>query len=82
MLTVCYCHCLHLGTSPDALGRCDCYYGEGVLEIKCPFSGEEAELYKLKNSFLRLYFSQVQGQLNMQHCVHMTCCVDTTMNIG
>ena len=44
----------HLGASPDELVNCDCCFGEGVLEIKCPFSGRDcnpAELHKLKNSF-------------------------------
>ena len=76
------CRYPHLGASPDGLVNCDCCFGEGILEIKYPFSGREcnpAELHKLKNYFLNeygllrshKYFTQVQGQLAVcgkQYC--------------
>jgi len=48
-------HYPHLGASPDTLIKCTCCVGEGIVEIKCPFSGREYrpdQLNKLKNSFL------------------------------
>jgi len=68
-------HYLHLGDSSDALIECTCCVGEGIVEIKCPFSGREYcpdQPNKLKNSFLdangllnrsHRHFTQVQGQL-------------------
>ena len=73
----------HLGASPDALTECTCCVGEGIVEIKCPFSGREkhpSELMKTKGFFLNekgllnrshRYFTQVQGQLlitGRKHC--------------
>ena len=63
----------HLGASPDALVECSCC-GQGIVEIKCPFSAKDshpAKLHEFKNSFLNKfglnrnhkYFTQVQGQL-------------------
>ena len=68
------CSYPHLGASPDGLVSCDCCFGKGTVEIKCPFSGREcnpAELHKLKNSFLNKYgllrshkyFTQYKGSL-------------------
>ena len=42
-----------LGASPDALIKCSCC-GQGIVEIKCPYSGQgthPSKLYKSKNSF-------------------------------
>ena len=76
-------HYPHLGASPDALTECTCCVGEGIVEIKCPFSGQEAhpnQLMKNKGFFLNekgllnrshRYFTQVQGQLlitGRKHC--------------
>jgi len=32
------CRYPHLGASPDGLVSCDCCFGKGIVEIKCPFS--------------------------------------------
>ena len=76
-------HYPHLGASPDALTECTCCVGEGIVEIKCPFSGRENhpnQLMKNKGFFLNekgllnrshRYFTQVQGQLlitGRKHC--------------
>jgi len=42
-----------LGASSDALIECSCC-GQGIVEIKCPYSGQgtrPSKFYKLKNSF-------------------------------
>ena len=64
----------HLGASPDGITRCDCC-GEGILEIKCPFSAKEVHPDNLKShtcAFItdtghinhkHRYYTQVQGQL-------------------
>ncbi|XP_065914471.1 uncharacterized protein [Dysidea avara] len=63
-----------LGASPDALVECSCCGGQGIVEIKCPFSGKgthPSQLHRLKNSFLNetglrqnhKHYTQVQGQL-------------------
>ena len=68
----------HLGASPDALISCECC-GEGIVEIKCPFSIRDQDpntLRDTKKDFflqhtvtgLRLsqkhnYYFQIQGQL-------------------
>ena len=62
-----------LGASPDGHTQCDCC-GQGLLEIKCPFSGRHGnpqELMGKPGSFLKAnglsrshkYYTQVQGQL-------------------
>ena len=65
-------HYPHLGSSPDAFVKCACC-GEGIVEIKCPFSDRKSNPNMLKNSFLNesglirshRYFTQVQGQLRI-----------------
>ena len=66
----------HLGASPDGIVSCACC-GEGLLEIKCPYSKREIDLKNVDdNSFylkhteqgLKLsnthnYYYQIQGQL-------------------
>ena len=62
----------HLGASPDALICCQCC-GEGLLEIKCPYSIKDstptlAPYIKVKDDGFQLdtkhnYYFQVQGQL-------------------
>ena len=63
----------HLGASPDGFTQCHCC-GQGILEIKCPFSGKECHPNDLKGKkgfFLyqhgliqsNRYYTQVQGQL-------------------
>ena len=62
----------HIGASPDGLVKCDCC-GEGVLEIKCPYSAKNDNIQDLqqKVDFLEnfslkrghKYFYQVQTQL-------------------
>ena len=62
----------HLGASPDGFISCDCC-GDGVIEIKCPYSGRECHPKDLRgklflNSDGRLkhshkYYTQIQGQL-------------------
>ena len=65
----------HLGASPDGFIKCSCC-GEGVIEIKCPFSvkdGMPEELHKKMGSFLNQvgivkthkYYTQIQGQLEI-----------------
>ncbi len=64
-----------LGASPDGHIQCECC-GQGLLEIKCPFSGRHSHPQELKGmpgSFLKInglsrshkYYTQVQGQLAM-----------------
>ena len=63
----------HLGASPDGFTKCHCC-GQGLLEIKCPFSGKDChpdDLKGKKGFFLNKqglirsnrYYTQVQGQL-------------------
>ena len=63
----------HLGTTPDGFVTCTCCR-DGLVEIKCPFSGKDSHpdvLKSKKNSFLNThglttshkYYTQVQGQL-------------------
>jgi hypothetical protein len=67
-------HQVYVGASPDGLVRCDCC-GEGVLEIKCPFSvahtnpEKEPPVYIVReNGSYRLrkthpYYSQTMAQM-------------------
>ena len=69
-------HYPHLGVSPDGFTKCECC-GEGLLEIKCPYSGKEChpnEMNGKHGSFLtkngllnrnHKYYTQVQGQLSI-----------------
>lgn len=53
-----------LGASPDSLVECSCC-GDGLLEIKCPYSKREIDNRKHD------YFKQIQGQLficNRSYC--------------
>lgn len=63
----------HLGASPDGFTQCQCC-GQGLLEIKCPYSGKDchpSDLKGKKGFFLNKqgliqshkYYTQVQGQL-------------------
>jgi len=62
----------HLGASPDGLISCDCC-GDGVIEIKCPYSARDCHPKELKGKLFlddngRLkhshkYYTQIQGQL-------------------
>lgn len=63
----------HLGASPDGIISCNCC-GTGLLEIKCPYSGNDSHpdsFRTKKRSFLNSqglvrshkYYTQVQGQL-------------------
>ena len=65
----------YLGASPDGFIQCECC-GEGIIEIKCPFSvrdGMPEDLVGRKGSFLNdagllhshKYYNQVQGQLEI-----------------
>lgn len=60
----------HLGASPDGLISCSCC-GEGVLEIKCPYSvssGLPTDAPFLKDNKLsrqHQYYYQVQGQMGI-----------------
>ena len=62
----------HLGVSPDGVTSCSCH-GQGLLEIKCPYSARHAEFLTSEmccfmtgagylNKKYR-YYSQIQGQL-------------------
>ena len=64
----------HMGVSPDGMTNCHCC-GDGILEIKCPFSAKHIDPSSLTSStcaFLtstgylnhkHRYYTQVQGQL-------------------
>lgn len=63
----------HLGASPDGIISCICC-GTGLLEIKCPYNGNDSHPDSLRNkkrSFLNSqglvrshkYYTQIQGQL-------------------
>ena len=64
-----------LGESPDAIIKCDCCSGEGLLEIKCPFkyrngleNWENDKKFPIDPSSQKLkkshsYYGQVQGQM-------------------
>ena len=63
----------HLGASPDGFTQCHCC-GQGLLEIKCPFSGADShpnDLKQTKGFYLNKqglsrthkYFTQIQGQM-------------------
>lgn len=65
----------YLGASPDGFIQCECC-GEGIIEIKCPFSVRDEmpeDLVGRKGSFLNdaglihshKYYTQVQGQLEI-----------------
>ncbi len=65
----------HLGASPDGYVTCNCC-GNGLIEIKCPFSVKDGEPHLLqdkKGSFMdkkgliksHKYYTQVQGQLEI-----------------
>ena len=65
----------YLGASPDSFTPCECC-GDGVIEIKCPFSvrdGKPKDLVGRKGSLLNdaglihrhKYYTQVQGQLKI-----------------
>ena len=65
-----------IGASPDGLLRCDCH-GEGVLEIKCPYTASHTKPDESVCGFLckkdgvtsllhsHKYFYQVQGQMGV-----------------
>jgi len=62
----------HLGVNPDGVTSCSCH-GQGVLEIKCPYSARNADFLTNKAcNFLtdagylnrkHHYYTQIQGQL-------------------
>jgi hypothetical protein len=60
----------YIGASPDGLVSCDCC-GQGVLEVKCPFSIAHTRPGSSNLAYLRggtlakshQYFTQVQGQM-------------------
>ncbi|XP_065919203.1 uncharacterized protein [Dysidea avara] len=62
----------HLGVSPDGVTSCSCH-GQGLLEIKCPYSARNAEFLTSETCcFLtdagylnkkHRYYTQIQGQL-------------------
>ena len=86
----------HLGATPDGFVTCTCCR-DGLVEIKCPFSGKDSHpdvLKSKKNSFLNThglttshkYYTQVQGQLlitEKDYCdfVVWTPCGITTQRI-
>ena len=76
-----------LGASSDGHTQCDCC-GQGLLEIKCPFSGRHSHPQELKGkpgSFLKAkglsrshnYYTQVQGQLALCDKDFCDCSLDT-----
>lgn len=63
----------YLGASPDVFSHCNCC-GDGITEIKCPFSVKDGKPEDLKGEkniiFVGLvqshkYYTQVQGQLEV-----------------
>ena len=72
---------LHPGASPDGLIPCACC-GDGLLEIKCPYSKRNEDLEMIADSSFYLnptenglkhseshdYYRQVQGQMAICEC--------------
>ena len=79
----------HLGASPDGLLTCTCC-GDGLLEIKCPYSLRHTTLNSagkdfylqhtpdgLKLSTSHAYYYQVQGQLEICDRLYCDCLLDS-----
>jgi hypothetical protein len=83
LINVCF---PHLGASPDGLISCSCC-GEGVLEIKCPFSvsnslpTDSKFIEDNKLSHKHEYFYKVQGQMGILERLYCDFVVWTRQDI-